>query len=212
MARVQRFPRQARAKTVTFWDRQAPRFDQDPPTAADDEAMRRALDHLGPDDRVLEIGCAAGAHARAMRPYVTSWHGTDISTGMIRRAQAHAGEGLSFEQATIDVLEPGDHTAIVAFNVLHFMDPDHAAHHLARLLPPGGLLVAQTPCLGDLPWFLRGTAIPVARMLGIGLRSVRFEALRAALAPHFDIREADATRPSQTWIAARRKANHHREA
>lgn len=190
---------------MTFWDRQAKRFDKEPPRPEDDEAMRRALAHLASDARVLEIGCAAGAHARAMRPHVTSWHGIDTSREMIRLAQRHEGDGLTFQQAVIGDVGPDGYTAVVAFNVLHFMDLPDDVDRIADLLPPGGLLLAQTPCLGDVNRVSQWLAWTAARLMRIeDLHALRFDDLRAAVERRFEILEASAGPPGRTWIAARK--------
>lgn len=189
---------------MTFWDRQAKRFDTDPPTPEDDEAMAGALRVLPPDARVLEIGCAAGAHARAMVPHVASWHGIDVSAEMVRRAQQYAGDGLTFQQATLDQVEPDGYTAVVAFNVLHFLDLPDDLERIARLLPPGGLLVAQTPCLGDMPAVVRWMVRGVASVLRVpGLRRLRFAELRDAVEGRFDVVEAEASKATETWLVAK---------
>lgn len=189
-----------------FWDRQAERFDTPPPTPQEDEAVRRALEHLRPDDSVLEVGCAAGATGEALRPRVAAWHGIDVSGEMVRRARLRAGDGLTFEQATIDQVATDGYTVVVAFNVLHFMNLERDLERIADLLPSGGRLLAQTPCIGDVNPFSRWLARGFAKVMRIqGLRMLRFDDLRNAVATRFDVVEADGERPGRTWLVATKR-------
>ncbi len=189
-----------------FWDRHAKRFDPQP--SGSDEAVERAKPWLEPDDGVLEVGCATGATARALRPRVGSWHAIDISAEMIHRAN-EAGGDITFEQAELEAasLDGRSFDAVVCFNVLHFLDLPAATRRIHELLRPGGLLIAQTPCLGDLGAPARAGIRIVARVMRLeGLHHLRFDTLQRSVAQSFDIVEADAARPSQTWLVARRGA------
>ena len=49
------------------------------------EFLRQVLD-IGPEDRVLEIGCGVARIGRELAPYCKEWHGADISGNMVRYA------------------------------------------------------------------------------------------------------------------------------
>ncbi|MGB0652069.1 MAG: class I SAM-dependent methyltransferase [Thermoplasmatota archaeon] len=200
-------PQPARPRTRrSFWDRRAAGFDLD--VKPDDEAVAAARRLLGPDAQVLEIGCAVGATARALRPRVASWHAIDLSAEMVELARAEGGD-ITYQQTTIDGAPEGPFDAVVAFNVLHFMDLDTDLQEIRRRLRPGGLLLAQTPCLGDMNPFFRGVMPVIAVVIRLkGLRRLRFGRLRAAVvAAGFEVMEERAGPPTQTWLVARRPAD-----
>jgi SAM-dependent methyltransferase len=102
---------------------------------------------IGPQDRVLDIGCGNGqttrlAARRAERGHVV---GIDLSAPMLERARAlAAAEGLTnmtFEQGDAQV-HPFPHgsfdVAISRFGVMFFTDPIAAFANIGRALRPGG--------------------------------------------------------------------------
>ncbi len=146
------------SREARFWDRMATRYDEAPRKAAFQEAIADALAHLGPGDVVLDLGCGSGPVARELRPHVTAVHGIDISPEMIRIARRNEAPGLTFEQTTLDApsLDERGFTAIVAFNVLHFLDLDQAFRRFAEILPAGGRLLINAACLRDVHPVVRG--------------------------------------------------------
>lgn len=115
---------------------------------------------LGPDDRLLDVGCATGAAVRAAAPQTALAIGVDRSAAMIRQARQLAGptradafliadaEALPFPTAAF--------TAVLCTSVTHYLDnPDPALAEMARVLIPGGRLV-----IGD---FQPGEAAPQPR-------------------------------------------------
>lgn len=104
-------------------------------------------------ERVLDIGCGAGATSIALADRVRgdaagSGHvlGLDISTALIARAQAHAGDaggGLDFmlaDAADAALPEAGFDLLFSRFGVMFFADPVAAFGHMRRALRPGGRL------------------------------------------------------------------------
>lgn len=190
---------------ATFWDRQAKRFDESPD---DNQAtLEHVRTHLRPDDHVLEIGCATGHIAEALSPHVRSWHGIDISAEMIRRAQARATDQRTFEQAVVTdpTLDGRTFTAVVALNVLHFMDLERDLDRIAGLLAPGGHLITCTPCLGEYPTIVR-LAFPVlARVLRLNdLHRLRFQDLEHTIGQRFALIESDGRNRDGAWIVGRK--------
>ncbi|MFJ5549452.1 class I SAM-dependent methyltransferase [Streptomyces sp. NPDC093225] len=113
---------------------------------------------ITPGDRVLDVGCGAGATtrlaARAAGPDGSAL-GLDLSAPMLERARATAArEGLGtvrFEQgdAQVHPLPPGAFdVAVSRFGVMFFADPAAAFANIAGALRPGGrvaLLCAAEP-------------------------------------------------------------------
>jgi ubiquinone/menaquinone biosynthesis C-methylase UbiE len=116
------------------------------------EVKRASYDMLGaaPGRRVLDVGCGLGDDAAALAGLVApggSVVGVDGSRAMIEAARARHGavEGLSFEVADAASLPFGDATFAscrIDRVLQHVADPAPAVLEMARVLRPGGVLVA----------------------------------------------------------------------
>lgn len=151
--------------SAAFWDRVAERYAARPvgDEAAYEAALARVRDWLGPEMRVLELGCGTGMSAEKLAGAVGSLEATDFSPEMIRIAGARCTAGnLRFGCASVEAaLAGGRYDAVLAFNLLHLLDDLPGC--LARVhdaLAAEGLFVSKTPCLGA-RWFLW----PVIRLL-----------------------------------------------
>ncbi|MEU3985389.1 class I SAM-dependent methyltransferase [Streptomyces sp. NPDC026672] len=111
---------------------------------------------IGPEDRVLDIGCGVGQTSRlAARAAVRgSVLGLDLSAPMLTRARALAAdEGLAhlaFEQgdAQVHPLPTGAFdVAISRFGIMFFADPVAAFGNIGKALRPGGRLAFV--CMSD---------------------------------------------------------------
>ncbi len=160
-----------------FWDKTAEKYARDPIRDMDayTYTLERTRSHLGATDRVLEIGCGTGSTALLLADSVETYHGTDISSEMIKIARRKVAEStlsnLSFEAHP--ALE-GIHAhegldAVLALNLLHLLRDIPATLDAAHsALRPGGLLITKTPCLKDANWKigLMLKLIPLAQKLG----------------------------------------------
>ncbi|WP_079064252.1 class I SAM-dependent methyltransferase [Streptomyces sp. NRRL F-4489] len=118
---------------------------------------------IGRDERVLDIGCGAGATTRLAARRAAGGHalGVDLSAPMLARARAGAArEGLAnvaFEQADAQVhaFPPdGFDVAVSRFGVMFFADPVAAFGNIGRALRPGGRLAFVCGAeAGDSEWF-----------------------------------------------------------
>ena len=141
---------------AAFWDRFADRYAARPikDVAAYEALLADASARLGPEDRVLEIGCGTGGTAIRLAEGVAQYVATDFSAEMIRIAKAKpAPPNLHFLLAEAAALpEGGPFDAICAFNVLHLVDDlSGLLQQLRRGLASGGFLICKTWCFGDLP-------------------------------------------------------------
>ena len=162
------------ADTARFWDRIADKYSRSP--VKDEESYRHTLDrvaaHLGPDARVLEIGCGTGTTALHLANHVREIVATDISSGMIAIAKRKADDARAANVtfATEDTLSGGradaPFDAVLAFNLFHLLrDPGKGIAAAMKLVRPGGLFISKTPCLkGASP--LYPIMIPVMRLFG----------------------------------------------
>lgn len=103
-------------------------------------------------ERVLDIGCAAGALCGYMPPGV-SYVGVDISERYVAAARRRFGDRGTFVWADIASFEPPHGEAfdvVMAYGVFHHLDDGHArsALKVAReTMKPDGRLVVAEPCL-----------------------------------------------------------------
>jgi len=109
---------------------------------------RKIAERIGPDDRVLELGCATGLMASVVMDYATprSWTGVDRSPAFLARAQARNLPATTFRSGDLDALGEAGRPAqryehVLATNVLHELaDPELFLRDCASLLAPGGVI------------------------------------------------------------------------
>lgn len=205
-----------------FWDKAARKYAASP--IGDEAGFDRTLECtralIGPDARVLELGCGTGTAALRLLAGTSSYLGTDISANMISIAQEKLKNArqnglsgdLSFRQATVSTLasEGAKYDAVIGFNYLHLAgELAVTLGHIRTLLVPGGVFISKTPCVGDINPLIR-LVIPLMRLVGKAPPVTTFtataleEALREA---GFEIlvNECHGSRKSDTrrFIAAR---------
>ncbi|MFZ6185206.1 class I SAM-dependent methyltransferase [Nannocystis pusilla] len=167
-------PGPATAAKARFWDRMARKYAASP--IADkggyEKTLARTRALLGPEHRVLEIGCGTGTTALSLgRPCYGRLVATDVSPEMIAIAReklaAAPQPDLEFQVADADAPVFGEacYDAVLAFNVLHLVsDLDAALTSARRALVPGGLFISKTPCLSDMNPLVAWVLLPVMRL------------------------------------------------
>jgi 2-polyprenyl-3-methyl-5-hydroxy-6-metoxy-1,4-benzoquinol methylase len=142
-----------------FWNRVARRYDRRSPRRQ--ESLLRTIEsikrYLEPEDQVLDFACGTGEKALGVAGCVQSIHGIDLSPEMIERASVKAidrqVDNARFSRTDLfdATLEPGSYDAIMAFYVLHLVDDlSQVLRRFEELLKPGGRLICEMPCLGEL--------------------------------------------------------------
>ena len=127
---------------------------------------------IGPDDRVLDIGCGTGALTRraARLAHRGEAVGIDLSAGMLdvarQRTDVQALANARFEHGDAQV-HPfpagGFDVAVSHFGIMFFDDPVAAFVNLGRALRPGGRLAFVCPQAMELcDWY----TAPLAAVLG----------------------------------------------
>ena len=100
------------------------------------------LTGLGPEDRVMDLGCGPGQLARAFAPTVRAVLALDPEPEMLRVAQAAStGVGrITWQQASSTDLSPamGRFRLVTMGRSFHWMDRDETLHRLDALIEPGG--------------------------------------------------------------------------
>ncbi|MFH8238608.1 class I SAM-dependent methyltransferase [Streptomyces sp. NPDC018321] len=122
------------------------------PAGANDALFEAAA--IGPGDRVLDVGCGAGATTRTAARPAAPGHavGIDVSAPLLERARVNtAAEGIEnasyvCADARVHPFPAGGYDVVVSRGgVMFFADHAAAFRNLARALRPGGRLAFVCP-------------------------------------------------------------------
>jgi len=207
----------AMQQSKTFWDKRSKNYDNN--VKKHDSLYEKTIDStnslLTNSDVVLDFACASGEMSLDIAFHVKQVHGIDTSIKMIDLANQKAGErqvdNINFNQ--IDEydqrLKSNSFSAITAFNIFHLLDD--APKTLARLndlLRTGGVLISQTPCLGERNWFFR-SMVSFVQKVGLApmIRSLTIADLKSLVSnSNFEIVETKIwdEKSAVQWIVARK--------
>ena len=111
---------------------------------------------LSPDDRVLEIGCAAGEHTLRLAEYCKEVVGVDLAAAAIERARARIAAGhvpnahfLRLDASNLDRFSSASFDKVAAIDFTEHVEDEVLAKVLRechRVLRPDGRLAIFTPC------------------------------------------------------------------
>ncbi|RPI00326.1 MAG: class I SAM-dependent methyltransferase [Calditrichaeota bacterium] len=201
-----------------FWDKRAKKYDDAirKHDAVYDRTIASAKSLLSTSDVVLDIGCASGEYSLDIAPYVQRIHGIDISTNMIALATKKTSD-RSIDNVTFDAADVFDrsldahgYTAVLAFSVLHLVEGIRSVLcRVNELLPTGGLLISQTPCLSESS-FLFKLFVGVAQKVNIAPPIMSLTALEleeAIAGTGFKIAESEIwdRKKAVHWMVARKR-------
>ena len=122
-----------------------------------------------PGERVLEVGCGLGADARELAARVAPGGGEvvaiDLSTAMVEAARARHDDALPVTYDVADVIDlPYDDASFDVVRIervlQHVPEIDRACREMARVLKPGGRLLAY-----DTDWASVAVDIPERDLL-----------------------------------------------
>ena len=207
-------------QTAKFWDKHAEKYAASPikDQKSYEYTLERTRSYLGPDDKVVEIGCGTGATALLLAPGVGQITGTDISPKMIEIANQRARDGgntnASFEVRTAaQAMEDARKAdAVLGFNLFHLTEDFEALlASLHQNLAPGALFISKTPCLSEpsigFKRFIFRGLIPLMRLVGLApyVRRFSFGELEGLIADAgFEIVETSSFPAMSRYIVARR--------
>lgn len=142
----------------TFWNHRALHYDEQVGPMYEDAYRKTAeftLKYLSHGDRVLEFACGTGIVTMDVAPHVTHIRAIDISEEMVIRAREKISKaGLCNVDVTqTDLFDPsleeGSFDAVMAFNVLLYVDNfAEVMGRIRALLKPGGVFLSASDCLG----------------------------------------------------------------
>lgn len=144
-------------------------------------AAKRARDlllRLAPGDRALEVGCGLGGDAARLAGLVGesgSVVGVDASEALLERAEAVHGSRIQWRRADAHSLpfEAGEFAAArVERTLQHVRDPAVVVSEMARVVRPGGVVVATEPDWGAMAMSSPDQAL-VDRMHGLVEEAIR---------------------------------------
>jgi SAM-dependent methyltransferase len=122
-------------------------------------------------ERVLDVGCGAGALARRLAAVIPQVDAVDRSPDMVAAARSVAPAHLTVHLADVlsADLPEGVYDAVISSAVLHHLPLADALPRMARWLKPGGVLAAVAVPRVDLPRELPVELAASATHHGLGL-------------------------------------------
>jgi ubiquinone/menaquinone biosynthesis C-methylase UbiE len=109
---------------------------------------------IEPHERVLDVGCGAGAALAPAAERAASAVGVELSPAMAERARAAApsADVLVGNATTLDFDDGSFDVVLSAFTVFFMPDPTAALTEWGRVLAPGGRIVLSTWAANDPRW------------------------------------------------------------
>lgn len=103
------------------------------------------LDHIPwrGRERVVEVGCGSGVYARLTQARAGYYVGGDLSFGMLQSLPADISR-LNLDAQRLPLADESVDVILANHMLYHVPDQDAAAAHFARVLRPGGYLLAAT--------------------------------------------------------------------
>lgn len=126
-----------------------PTYDADFDAESDNNSHSLMVRLVGPDKRVLDVGCATGYLGEALIARGCRVSGVEIDAEAAGRAAKLFDEVLVADLVDVDLVAhfgAGSFDVVVLGDVLeHMVDPDRLLRHVVGLLAPGGSVVISTP-------------------------------------------------------------------
>lgn len=120
-------------------------------------SIKLVLEHVKFGGKVLDAGCGTGEFVQLLSNAASDMHvsGCDFSKEYVDYANELGIKNIT--KGDLEHLPYADDTfdCVVCGDVLeHVIDPNVVIHELLRVLKPGGVCIARTPCFEDLSKYL----------------------------------------------------------
>ena len=113
-----------------------------------EEAAAFLIPRLGPEMRLLDVGCGPGSITAGLVKYVGEVVGIDVESSVLETARRLTGDtpNLSFEEGSVYDLPHEDGAFDVAYAhqlMQHLADPAAAMREMGRVVRPGGYVAVR---------------------------------------------------------------------
>ncbi|WP_456789384.1 class I SAM-dependent methyltransferase [Cellulomonas sp. P5_C5] len=126
-----------------------PTYDAEFDASSDNNSHSLMVRMVGPDKRVLDVGCATGYLGEALLARGCRVSGVEIDPESASRAAKLLDEVVVADLTQVDLVAhfgPKSFDVVVLGDILeHLTDPDRLLRHVTGLLAPGGSVVISTP-------------------------------------------------------------------
>ena len=143
------------SKSEKFFDKVSRRSKPEPNQTAS-KVIGLSKELLEKDSYILDFGCGSGAITNKLAGDVRAIDAIDISSGMLEFAETQAEnssiDNINYIQTSIfdERFKDGQFDAILAFNVLHYIEEmPKLIDRIEALLKPNGLFISSTACLRE---------------------------------------------------------------
>lgn len=122
----------------------------------DAEGFGQWEESLGPEKRMLDVGCGLGIFMREMQNRGWLVQGTEVADYAVQFCQQ---QGFEIHPGTLDTLHNQTYDFITLHHVIEHVNEPHVLMKLATgLLKPGGMILVRTPCCDSIPAYIAGRA------------------------------------------------------
>lgn len=142
-------------KSEKFFDKVSRKSKPEPNQTAS-KIIECSKEFLEDDNYLLDFGCGSGAITNNLAEVVEAIDAIDISSGMLELAEKQAENSsisnINYIQTSLfdERFKDGQFDAILAFNVLHYIeDIPKLIEKIDTLLKPDGLFISSTACLRE---------------------------------------------------------------
>ena len=142
-------------KSEKFFDKVS-RKSKPGPNQTASKIIECSKEFLEDDNYLLDFGCGSGAITNKLAEVVKAIDAIDISSGMLELAEKQAENSsisnIDYIQTSLsdERFKDGQFDAILAFNVLHYIeDMPKLIEKIDTLLKPNGLFISSTACLRE---------------------------------------------------------------
>jgi SAM-dependent methyltransferase len=116
------------------------------------------------DERTVDVGCGAGTYAAAVLQRTSHYIAGDLSPGMLRGV--HAPHRVNLDAQALPLADGSVDVLLANHMIYHIPDQERAVAGFARVLRPGGVLLAATNSASNMAE-IRELVREAARRMGI---------------------------------------------